>query len=87
MGFGDVDRERRNSKGDLKPRNIRRVIEMDEPVFFAIQETVNRLQGTSPMTIDQFIQQAVQRDLRRRNVTWWESRISKAMRVMSGSQG
>jgi hypothetical protein len=94
MGFGDVDRERRNNKGVLVPKRTRRVIEFDEAVFLAMQELVDRLSQSSSLQVDSqiakrqaldvFVQQAVQRELHRRGVTWWEARVSKAMRVMSG---
>jgi hypothetical protein len=85
MGFGDIDRRKRNKRGDPLPRKVKRVIEFDEAVFLAAEETVKRLQVSGEMTLDTFIQQAVQRDLKRRGVTWWEARVSKAMRLLSGA--
>jgi hypothetical protein len=90
MGFGDmmgqIDKDVRDSKGNRKPRRVKRVIEMDEAVFLAMTETLERIHAsrdTTELSLDVFIQMAVQRELLRREVTWWEGRVSKAMRTLT----
>lgn len=65
-------------------KRVRRVIEFDAPVFAAVQETAERLQGAGQaITYNTFVELAVMRELRRREVTWWENRVTKAMRLLS----
>jgi hypothetical protein len=68
-------------------QKVSRVVTFEHPLFLAVQETVQRLQDSGlEIDRDTFIQLAVARELQRREVTWWESRISKALRVISGLQ-
>jgi hypothetical protein len=71
--------------GNRRAARMKRVIEFDAPVLVAAEETAKRLQGSGQdIDFNTFVEMAVMRELRRREVTWWEARVSKAMRVIGG---
>lgn len=74
-----------DSKANLEPVIVEVLIKLPQPMWAALCETQERLQASGQVySVDMLIAQSIGTELRRRNVTWWEARASKAMRIMGG---
>ncbi len=71
-------------KGAKQQARMKRVIEFDASVLVALEEVALRLQDTS---FNQLVEQAVMTELRRREITWWESRERKGLRTITTKGG
>jgi hypothetical protein len=73
----------RDDVGNRRVARMKRVIEFDAPVLVALEETAKRLQGSGQdISFNTLVELACMAELRRREVTWWESLASKKMRVV-----
>ncbi|HET7713273.1 MAG TPA: hypothetical protein VFK94_02290 [Patescibacteria group bacterium] len=70
------------------PKIITHEVQMPELLWLALEELTERLQGTYPdIRISDLIERAVKSELRRREITWWETRLEQRIRTITVGEG